>query len=241
MILIPAGNFTMGSTEQQALDSFALCKNDCSKDDFLAEYPQHTVFVNDFYIDKEGVSNADYKMFVQATNHEAPPYWNDSDLNSSNQPVVGVNWNDAKAYCEWLGKRLPTEAEREKAARGTDGRIWPWGNTWDNTKSNHGKGGSPYYDDSDGYKYTAPVGAELGVSPYGVLNMAGNVWEWTSDDFAPYPGNDKFTHEDYGKDYKVVMGGVYDDDTSELHAANRYGYEPNDEDDDIGFRCVKDK
>jgi formylglycine-generating enzyme required for sulfatase activity len=230
MILIPAGNFTMGSTEQQALDSFALCKNDCSKDDYLAEYPKHPVFVNDFY-----------KLFVQATNHEAPPYWNDSNLDSPNQPVVGANFNDAKTYCEWLGKRLPTEAEREKAARGTDGRIWPWGNNFDNAKSNHGKGSNPSYDNSDGYEYTAPVGTELGVSPYGVLNMAGNVWEWTTDDFNPYPGNDKFTHENYNKGYKVVRGGAYDEDTAELHTANRYGYVPDDKDSDIGFRCVKDK
>ncbi|MCX6766755.1 MAG: formylglycine-generating enzyme family protein [Candidatus Moranbacteria bacterium] len=171
MIQIPAGEFLIGSTEQQALASFLICKNDCLRDDYLAEYPQHTVFLKDYYIDKKGVSNADYKLFVQATGYEVPPYWNDSNLNSPNQPVVGTSWNDAKSYCEWLGKRLPTEAEREKAARGTDGRIWPWGNTWDNMKDNHGKGGNPSYDESDGYKYAAPVGTELGVSPYGVMNL----------------------------------------------------------------------
>ena len=243
MIEIPAGNFLMGSTEKQALDAFAKCdeQNGCIKNDYLAEYPQHTVFVNDFYMDKEGVSNTDYKLFVDATHHSEPSFWNDSNLNSPNQPVVGVNLDDANAYCQWVGKRLPTEIEREKAARGIDGRIWPWGNIWDNMKDNHGKGGDPGLDETDGFKYSAPVGAELGISPYGLLNMAGNVWEWTTSDFVPYIGNDKYIHDDFNKGFKVLKGGAYDEDQTQQRVATRYEYEPKNRDSDIGFRCVKDK
>jgi len=243
MLLIPAGNFIMGNTEQQALADFAKCEeqNGCVKNDYLAEYPQHTVFVNDFYMDKKGVSNTDYKLFVNATHHAEPSFWNDSNLNSPNQPVVGVNFDDANAYCQWAGKRLPTEAEREKAARGTDGRIWSWGNTWNNMKDNHGKGGLPGLDETDGFKYTAPVGSELGISPYGLLNMAGNVWEWTTSDFVPYSGNDKYNHDDFNKGFKVLKGGAYDEDQTQQCAAARYNYEPGNMDSDIGFRCAKNK
>lgn len=241
MVLIPAGEFLMGSTEQQAIEAWQKNDGDYDKEGYLAEYPQRKIMLGNFYIDKKEVSNSDYKMFVDATNHVAPTLWSDQNLNSPSQPVVGVDWNDADAYCRWLGKRLPTEAEWEKAARGTDGRIWPWGNAWDPAKDNHGNSTEYGFDESDGYKYTAPVGAELGVSPYGVLNIAGNVYEWMADNFNAYPENDKYAQQDFNKGFKVFKGGAYTDGQSEQRPASRIGYQKDYKDVDIGFRCAKDK
>jgi formylglycine-generating enzyme required for sulfatase activity len=241
MILIPAGEFLMGSTEQEVLDTWRQNDGGWEKEDYTSAYPQRKIALDDFYIDKKEVSNGDYKMFVEASKRTAPSTWDDHTLNSPNQPVVGVDWNDADAYCHWANKRLPNEAEWEKAARGTDGRIWPWGNVWDPTKDNHGKGAGDGLDESDGWKYTAPVGTELGVSPYGVLNMAGNVYEWTADDFNAYPENDKYIQEDFEKGFKTLRGGACDDGISEQRAATRCGFRKDYKDVDVGFRCVRDK
>ncbi|MDP1845336.1 MAG: SUMF1/EgtB/PvdO family nonheme iron enzyme [Candidatus Moranbacteria bacterium] len=239
MILIPAGEFLMGSTEKQAIEAWQKNDGGYDKEDYLAEYPQQKIMLGDFYIDKKEASNSDYKMFVDATNHIAPALWSDQNLNSPNQPVVGVDWNDADAYCRWLGKKLPTEAEWEKAARGADGRIWPWGNAWDGAMDNHGNGTEYGFDESDGYKYTAPVGAELGTSPYGALNMAGNAYEWVADDFSAYSGNDKFVQQDFNKGFKVIKGGAYTDGQSDQRPASRIGYQKDYKDVDTGFRCAK--
>lgn len=208
---------------------------------YLAEYPQRKVSLPSFHIDKKEVSNADYKTFIEATNGRFLEIWKDQNLNAPNQPVTGVDWNEATAYCAWLGKRLPTEAEWEKAARGVDSRIWPWGNVWDPKKDNHGNGSEYGYDEIDGFKYTAPVGIESGVSLFGVLNMAGNVWEWTADDFNAYPGNDKYIQAEFGKGYKTIKGGAYTDGQSEQRSASRAGYAKDFRENDIGFRCAKDE
>ena len=239
MILIPAGEFLMGSTEQQAIEAWQKNDGGYDKEDYLAEYPRRKIMLGNFYIDKKEVSNSDYKAFVDATNHIAPALWSDQNLNSPSLPVIGVDWNDADSYCRWLGKRLPSEAEWEKAARSADGRIWPWGNAWDPTKDNHGNGTEYGFDESDGYKYTAPVGAELGVSPYGILNMAGNAYEWVADDFNAYPENDKYAQQDFDKGFKVFKGGAYTDGQSEQRPASRVGYQKDYKDVDVGFRCAK--
>ncbi|MDD5489105.1 MAG: SUMF1/EgtB/PvdO family nonheme iron enzyme [Candidatus Moranbacteria bacterium] len=241
MVLIPAGEFVMGSTEKEAIEAWQKNDGGYGKEDYLSEYPQRKIMLGNFYIDKKEVSNGDYKMFVSATNHSAPALWNDRNLNSPNQPIVGVDWNDANGYCQWLGKRLPAEAEWEKAARGTDGRIWPWGNIWNETLDNHGNGSEYGFDESDGWKYTAPVGAEIGVSPYGILNIAGNVYEWVADDFNAYSGNDKFIQQDFGKGFKVIKGGAYTDGQSDQRPASRIGYQKDYKDVDVGFRCAKDE
>jgi formylglycine-generating enzyme required for sulfatase activity len=242
MILIPAGEFLMGSDEQEITNTWRQNDGGWKREDYISAYPQRKIALADFYIDKKEISNSDYKMFIEATERAAPSLWDDHTLNSLSQPVVGVDWNDAEAYCRWAGKRLPTETEWEKAARGTDGRFWPWGNVWSPTKDNHGKGSDGYgYDERDGWKYTAPVGTELGVSPYGVLNMAGNVYEWTADDFNAYPENDKYVPEDSGKGFKTLRGGAYDDGISEQRASTRCGFRKDYKDVDVGFRCVRNK
>jgi formylglycine-generating enzyme required for sulfatase activity len=241
MILIPAGIFLMGSTQQQILETWRQNDGGWGKEDYISAYPQRKIALDDFYIDKKEVSNGDYKMFVEATKRAAPSLWDDYTLNLPSQPVVGVDWNDADAYCRWLSKRLPAETEWEKAARGTDGRIWPWGNVWDPAKNNHGKGTGYGLDESDDWEYTAPVGTELGVSPYGILNMAGNVYEWTADDFNAYPENDKYIQEDFGKGLKTLRGGAYDDGISEQRTSTRCGFRKDYEDVDVGFRCARDK
>jgi formylglycine-generating enzyme required for sulfatase activity len=241
MLLIPAGEFIMGSTEEQAIEAWQKNDGGYDKEDYLSEYPQQKIILEDFYIDKKEVSNGDYKTFVDATNHAAPALWSDQSLSSPIQPVVGVDWSDAEAYCRWIGKRLPTEAEWEKAARGTDGRSWPWGNIWDGSRDNHGNGTEYGLDESDGYKYTAPVGAELGASPYGVLNVAGNVYEWVADDFNAYSENDKYFQQDFNKGFKVIKGGAYTDGQSDQRPASRIGYQKDFKDVDIGFRCAKNE
>ncbi len=176
MILIPAGEFLMGSDPR---------KDKRADDD---EQPQHTLYLPDYYLAKTPVTQAQYAAFVQATGHRAPnvnenwaePYnWSRSTppRGKENHPVVLVSWRDAVAYCNWLAEitgklyRLPSEAEWEKGARGSDGRIYPWGNRWDAKRCNTSEGGKVG---------TTPVGAyPQGASPDGLLDMAGNVWEWT--------------------------------------------------------------
>jgi serine/threonine protein kinase len=172
MIPIPAGEFLMGSDPS------------VDKDAWDEEQPQHTLHLPDYHLSRTPVTNAQYAVFVQATGHRLPDHWKGKFRKGGNpprgkgdHPVVNVSWHDAVAYCRWLAEvtgrpyRLPSEAEWEKSARGSDGRIYPWGNQWDATQCNSEKGG-----EGD----TTPVGTyPQGASPYGLLDMAGNVLEWT--------------------------------------------------------------
>ena len=147
-----------------------------SKDAFHDEGPAHWVVIDAYFIDKYEVSNQDYKTFMKTTGHSAPAYWDDPRLNKPELPVVGVNWYDAKTYCEWNGKRLPSEAEWEFAARGPEGFRYPWGNTFDPSKANFGQRESA----------TMPVhSTPEGKSYFGLHHMAGNVFEWVQDWYDP--------------------------------------------------------
>lgn len=147
-----------------------------SKSAFQDEGPAHWVLLSSYLIDKYEVSNRKFGQFMKATGHAAPAYWDDPRLNGAMQPVVGVNWNDAKAFCEWEGKRLPTEAEWEHAARGPEGLRYPWGNTFNAKHVNNGKRN----------KSTMPIDSlPEAVSPYGLHHMAGNVFEWVHDWYDP--------------------------------------------------------
>ena len=247
MVLIPAGEFIIGSTEEEIRQALEWCKRDegnyCVPEDYYAEYPSHKESTPDFLIDKKEVSNYDYNKFIQTTKRQAPNsrYINDENFNGLTQPAVGVTWEDASLYCAWAGKRLPTEIEWEKAARGTDGRIWPWGATWDEKLSNHGTGGTPGLDNIDGFLYTSPVGATSDVSPYGVLNMAGNVFEWVDGTFVPYPGNDRYDHEEYKFNTHIYRGGSYYSSMTDLRTGSRGYAQPEETDAATGFRCAKDK
>lgn len=171
-----------------------------SAEAFHDEGPAHTVFLDSYLIDKYEVSNKDYGEFIKATGHSAPAYWDDPRLNKQRQPVVGVNWDDAKAYCEYRGKRLPTEAEWEKAARGPYGNIYPWGNDFDPNKANFGK---------NELAATVVDSYPDGVSYYGVYNMAGNAFEWVSDWYDPaYYSRFVTTVNPGGPDKPVWLGGT---------------------------------
>ncbi|MCI0528467.1 MAG: formylglycine-generating enzyme family protein [Nitrospira sp.] len=192
MVLIPAGSFLMGYDKRHP-----------------DEGPSHTMDLAAFYIDKYEVANTQYEEFVKATKRRPPLYWKNSQYppEKAKHPVVMVNWNDARNYCQWTGKRLPTEEEWEKAARGTDGRIFPWGDTFDINKANTPQHWKTLGQPGD----TLPVGSfPQGKSPYGVYDMAGNVWEWTESWYLPHPGNTHIT-ENYGHKYKVAKGGSWKD------------------------------
>ena len=175
MIYIPAGEFVMGTTKKGAA---ALAKQYCvHRTVFLSETPQRKVNVKAFWIDQYPVTNAQYKRFVDATNSPPPRSWRGKSCprGKRDHPVGGLNWHQAAAYAEWAGKRLPTAEEWEKAARGTDGRLYPWGNEWDHEATRIDDGTSPQTRAN-----TTPVGCFLkGASPYRVMDMCGNVAEWT--------------------------------------------------------------
>jgi formylglycine-generating enzyme required for sulfatase activity len=221
VVEIPAGPFTMGSDKGDPEDA-----------------PAHQVDLPAFEIDKFEVTNADFGVFVQATNYqtyaEQKGYqtWKDqAGAGKENHPVVMVTWDDAAAFCQWVGKRLPTEAEWEKAARGQDGRTFPWGNDWDPAKANVKE---------TGLRGTAAVGSfGAGASPYGVEDMAGNVWEWTADWYQPYPKNT--TPDDYyGEKFRVTRGGGWFDEEAQVRSFNRNAADPaKTANDDLGFRCAR--
>jgi len=181
MIYVPAGEFVMGTTEDEA---HRLAERyDVDPTLFLTETPQRKVYVEGFLIDRFPVTNAQYKQFIEATGRHAPPGWQGGEYpeGKGDHPVAFVGWHDADAYARWAGMRLPTEAEWEKAARGTDGRVYPWGNEW---RDDAARRDDPAWPQTRAL--TTPVGAlPAGASPYGVMDLCGNVAEWTSTPSQP--------------------------------------------------------
>ena len=231
MIKVPAGPFLMGSqpndVEWTARTFFAE-----SIEWYRDETPGQAVHLEEFFIDRTEVTVENYSRFIAETGKLQPKYIDNSKFNQPRQPAVGMSWQDAVDYCTWLGKRLPTEAEWEKSARGTDGRRYPWGNDLDVLKSNT-RG------TKDRFRYSAPVGSfPEGQSPYGVLDMAGNVFEWTKDWYEPYPGNDQKS-DMFGKKFKVIKGGSWKADMDLARSALRGKSLPSQRWNYVGFRCAK--
>ncbi len=227
MILIPSGEFQMGTNATDNTDDNQGTNTPLGNNDAR---PQHAVTTKAFYIDKTEVTNAQYKKFCDATGYAPPPHWKNGQFpeGQGDFPVTRVNWYEATAFARWAGKRLPSEAEWEHAARGTDGRSYPWGNDWSEEKIVHGDN-------------PAIVGSKAaGASPYGVLDMAGNVAEWTSSWFDAYP-NSPTNQPDFGKKtLKVVRGGPwYGGNSLELTYYRMVG-RPDSRNMWIGFRCAKD-
>ena len=225
MALIPGGRFHRGSKELGGPD----------------ERPVQQVMLNAFYMDLYEVTNEEYQVFVEETGHKPPDvmvFFEDlSHLTQPPQPVVGIDWADATSYCRWVGKRLPTEAEWEKAAHGTVSMEWPWG-------AEFTKGYANVDGDEDGYRYSAPVGSfEPGRSPYGLYDMAGNVSEWVYDWYgANYYREGQVTlprGPDSG-DLRVYRGGSWNDRSPDSRAAKRYMAFPYRRDATVGIRCAKD-
>lgn len=207
MVYIGQGPSVMGLDKESPLGSIKKptlydkrMKGPASAEALNDESPARTVFLDAYLLDIYEVSNKDYGAFMKAKNHPAPAYWDDPRLNKLEQPVVGVNWHDAKAFCEHRDKRLPTEAEWEKAARGPKGTLYPWGNEFDATKTNYGKN----------HDATMPVNAyPNGTSYYGVYNMAGNVFEWVADWYDPrYYGRLETAVNPTGPVKPVWLGGT---------------------------------
>lgn len=177
MVYVPAGEFLMGSTSEDIDAAVAECVAEtglsCEREWFVNELPQHTAYLDAFWIDQREVTNAQYRQCVDAGACKESDCGENHDAKAPDQPVVCVSWDDAQAYAAWVGGRLPTEAEWEKAARGRDGRVYPWGN-------------SPLDCDKAVYAACAdqplPVGTHPeGASTYGAEDMLGNVWEWVAD------------------------------------------------------------
>jgi formylglycine-generating enzyme len=234
MILVPAGLFPMG-----------VPKGD--RDGGRDEYPRHEVVLDHYYIDKYEVTHGRYAEFVKATGHrtpENPKYpkrtlWSDHLSDSlSERPVINVDWQDSEAYCRWAGKRLPTEAEWEKAARGTEDRRFPWGNVEPTDKHLN------FNQKWKGEKTLMPVGSyEAGKSPFGAYDMAGNVWEWVADWYDPLyyeksPGTNP-KGPDTGT-YKVLRSSGWSVETPLVRLFTRVKSDPKNRNDSTGFRCAKD-
>jgi formylglycine-generating enzyme required for sulfatase activity len=242
MVLIPAGSFTMGSEDGDS-----------------DEKPLHTVTLGAFYIDEYEVTFDLYDRFCEATGRDKPA---DCGWSRGTRPVINVSWDDAVAYATHYGKRLPTEAEWEYAARGTDGRTYPWGNAWDGRLLNFadarkdGLRGSGLDENDrkvdwkirwadtkvdDGFPYTAPVGSfDGGRSPFGCWDMAGNVWEWCADWYGRYPaGPSRDPNGPATGKARVLRGGSWVNFAKWCRSANRNRKPPATRTNYYGFRCAK--
>ncbi|MGP0564993.1 MULTISPECIES: formylglycine-generating enzyme family protein [unclassified Nitrospina] len=235
MVLVPAGEFIMGTDKTDPEKKHL--KIGAVKPLFRDQQPRHTVFLDAFYIDKYEVTNREYKQFVESVQyHEYPGHWlNGMYLpEQGDLPVTGITWGEALAYAMWAGKSLPTEAQWEKAARGTDGRLYPWGNDYEKGVANIGL---------DGPRKLMPVGSfPRDVSPFQAFDMGGNVMEWTLDWYLPYPGSD-FQFKKFGTDLKVLRGNGFQEGGHYFLDEHRYVFHrsevrPDDYFDNVGFRCV---
>ena len=252
MINVSSGTFRMGSTQAEIEDAIILCKqhySNCNRWYYQRESPQHMVFLDGFWLDQTEVTNTQFRQCVEdgecseplACKKGEPTY---DDPSKSDHPVVCVSWDEAQAYCEWTGGRLPTEAEWEYAFRGENGFIYPWGNAFDGTKLNYCDANCdiPHADNhyDDGYQKTAPSKSfPQDVSWGGALGMSGNVSEWVADWFG------KFSPESFSNpvgptsgSQKMVKGCSWFFHPAYCRGAARASVDPDTRYDYLGFRCV---
>jgi formylglycine-generating enzyme required for sulfatase activity len=267
-VVIPAGPFRMGSSPADLKAAYGLCTDEyhgagaalvegslrCTAR-FDAEAPQRIVALPAFAIDRTEVTVGAYRICARQGACDGTPLVEARRvLRGDPYPVEEVTWDEAVAFCRWRGGRLPTEAEWEKAARGPLGGAWPWGDRWEDSRANHGRrrrlsddGADAGLDASDGHEGASPVGQfPGGASPYGVLDMAGNVWEWTDSLWLreplpplipgglPVPGGPVSGGE------RVLRGGSYGAPASDLRAARRLPLGPSERHATVGFRCAYD-
>lgn len=226
MALIPEGTFIMGTDNRQP-----------------DEGPAHKVTLRAYYIDIYEVTNLQYKHFIDETHRRSPKHFSNRTYpeGKTDHPVTQVSWKDANAYCRWAGKRLPTDQEWEKAARGKDQRFFPWGNEFNPINANTPQRWGNLGLEGD----TTPVGSfNAGVSPYGIFDMSGNVWEWTSSWYQAYPGDTHIT-ENYGQKYKTLKGGSWWDCSFykcgiSAPVYNRSFFLRSTKNSSFGFRCAHD-
>lgn len=265
MLFVPEGEFFMGSDDEAVIEAIEQCSisysDTCGDEMYYYEQPRHAVFLDGFWIDQTEISNVQYKKCVSEGVCSAP-----SALSSQTRkeyylvkkfddyPVINISWEQAKTYCEWAGRRLPSEAEWEKAARGVDGRLYPWGNDFKGDVLNFCDVNCPhsgvihFSDWDDGYSDTAPVNEYPdGISPYGVFNMAGNVAEWVSDwlnfdyySISPYENPQVVQSPPLTElQVKIIRGGAFFDPPVGVRTTDRIRYQPKDISMDwVGFRCV---
>ena len=217
MVLVPEGPFTMGITQEELLRIFLI--DEMLPHVFVTEIPARLVNIESYYIDRYPVTNYQYRKFVEDTGHREPFLWNHESWGQPMQPVVFVGWEDARAYARWAGKSLPTEAQWEKAGRGTDGRMWAWGHEF-----LFGRCNSREYE----LEHTSEIGIfHEGMSPYGCYDMCGNVWEmcegqWQGE-YLPMRGGCFLGSEAF---VRVTCRWTPDDPVNGTHW--------------LGFRCVKE-
>ena len=243
MVFVPPGEFVRGSRDGEMDLALRLClqnRGTCTRQRFEDEGPQRRVYLDGFYIDRQEVTNARYRKCVSSD--ACRPPLNDSsrmrsqyydDPRYADYPVIYVSWQDADDYCRWVGKRLPSEAEWEKAARGTEDRRWPWGDRWDPKRLNSWVAGP--HD-------TTRVGSyPQGASPYGAMDMAGNVWEWVADwyeydHYARAPDRNP-RGPPHGKT-RVLRGGSWISDSQYTRTTYRFQRPPDYRTANFGFRCA---
>ncbi|CUS37218.1 conserved exported hypothetical protein [Candidatus Nitrospira nitrosa] len=236
MVEVPTGSFPMGVPPGD-------------RDGGRDEYPRHEVVLDTFLIDQFEVTNGRYLEFIKSTGHRVPQnptnptrnLWQGGTITESlaERPVINVDWFDADAYCKWAGKRLPSEAEWEKAAKGTSDRRFPWGNVEPTAKHLN------YNQKWIGEKTLMPVGSyEAGKSPYGVYDIVGNVWEWVNDWYdARYyeksPSKNPLGPQEGTK--KVIRGAGWQNETPTVRIFTRVDSDPTMRNESTGFRCAADK
>jgi serine/threonine-protein kinase len=248
MIRIPAGEFIQGSSDAEIDAALKMCNDayggNCphTRDWFADEAPRRTVYLDGFLIDKWEVTNAQFAQFVAAAGYqtdaekrgEGQTWRSFNTAGREDFPVIWMSWHDADAYCQWAEKRLPTEAEWEKAARGTDGRIWPWGSNWEVGRANTGDGGAGAVVAGGSYPASA--------SPYGVMDTTGNVWEWVADWYDPLWYGKSPTNNPGGPlsgVSRVLRGGGFNNPPWEVRAPHRHSGGPGGYAPDHGFRCAQ--
>ncbi len=272
MAFVREGPYQMGSTSEQLKYAMRLClsrKQDCRPSWWRTEQPAHWVVVPGFWIDRTEVTQAAYEKCVEGgkcgqIKQAKCRIWDPSSrqwitgpvvpkrLLGPKKPVVCVNWAEAGNYCSWAGKRLPTEAEWERAARGTDGRLYPWGNDpFDGRRGNGcdkecgeiaGKGWRVEHNINDGVRFLSDVGSyPAGASPAGILDAAGSVWEWVQD----WYGEDYYSASERRApagpqtgEFRVVRGGSWSNESDSLRSGFRYSLTADTRITTLGFRCA---
>ena len=249
-VAIPEGAFLMGSTPEEANAAYEDAKLRSSmleQHTFDAELPQHQIYLSAYEISRYEITNVQYRAFVEAMNrptprgHNGEKTWEDEMLNGDTQPVVGVTWFDAQAFAEWIGGSLPTEAQWERAARGTEARVYPWGDTPPKARQ--------HANFARRYNRPMPVGQfPKGESLDGIADLAGNVWEWCLDEYDPavYQRNGKGVPQNplnlRFRDVlraRVIRGGAWDVGRAFLRSGLRFKFYPLDSTHTIGFRVVR--